>query len=55
MNPIGDPNPGETTTGITHFSFLSPTTSNLANLDVAVPPGFNENASPKDVTNQVQP
>jgi hypothetical protein len=46
-SPVGDPNPGKTWTTFDHFSFLSPTQSNLANLQVTVPPGFKETASPE--------
>jgi hypothetical protein len=45
--PTGDPNSGKTFTTVDHYSFLSPTQVNLANLRVTVPPGFKEIASPE--------
>ena len=45
--PVGDPNSVDSTT-VDHFSFLGPTQSNLANLQVTVPPGFKETVSPEE-------
>jgi hypothetical protein len=40
--PTGDPNPGQTETQVDQYSFLNPTTTNRANLQVSVPSGFKE-------------
>jgi hypothetical protein len=43
--PVGDPNSGKTWTVVNQYSFLGPTQSNLANLQVTIPPGFRETVS----------